>query len=580
LTAKEKARHMTRRVADVLIETLQAAGVKTCYGIVGDTLNRIAHAIDRSEIDWVHMRHEEAGAFAAQAEAQLTGRLTACAGSCGPGSLHFINGLYEANRNRAPVILIASQIIRKDLGFESIQEVDFQQVYQGCSVYCDMILTPEQARRKAVAACQAALTRRGVAVLIVPVDISNSAAADELSYAVHASRPLIRPSDADLDAMAAVLNRSKSITIYAGAGCAGAHDELVAVASRLKAPTAHTSRGKDFVEYDNPYNVGMTGMIGGAAGYHAVLDSDVLLLLGADFAWPQFYPHKAKILQIDENPTHIGRRHPIEIGAVGDMKATLQALLPRLQQHGDNAFLEGHVQRHQKDVAAAKAETASGADAISGTYLTKVINQHAAQDALFAADDGTALVWMLRHIETNGKRRTFGSLLHGTMAGGMPSALGLQKCQPGRQVVCLAGDGGFAMLLGDLLTAVQENLPVKIVVYDNGKLGFIDIEQKSVGLIPVFTDLKNPNFGEVAKAMGAWGHQVSKAGELEESVRTWLAQPGPAVLNVKVKPMQLVTPPSPFVSPEAVVGMAVYTAKAMLHGKGNDVWEMVVENIP
>jgi pyruvate dehydrogenase (quinone) len=570
---------MTKRVADILIETLQAAGVRTCYGIVGDTLNQIAHAIDRSEIDWVHMRHEEAGAFAAQAEAQLTGRLTACAGSCGPGSLHFINGLYEANRNRAPVILIASQIISKDLGFESIQEVDFQHVYRGCSVYCEMILTPEQARRKAVAACQAALTRRGVAVLIVPVDISNSAAADELPYAVHASRPLIRPSDADLDAMAAVLNRSKSITIYAGAGCAGAHDEVVAVASRLKAPMAHTSRGKDFVEYDNPYNVGMTGMIGGAAGYHAVLDCDVLLQLGADFAWPQFYPNKATILQIDENPTHIGRRHPVTVGAVGDIKTTLQALLPRLQQHEDNAFLTGHVQRHEKDVAAAKAETASGSDAISGTYLTKVINQHAAEDALFAADDGTALVWALRHIETGGKRRTFGSLLHGTMASGMSSALGLQKCQPGRQVVCLAGDGGFAMLLGDLMTAVQENLPIKIAVYNNGKLGFIDIEQKSVGLIPVYTDLKNPNFGEVAKAMGIWGHQVSQAGELEESVKTWLAQPGPAVLDVKVKPMQLVTPPSPFVSPEAVVGMAVYTAKAMLHGKGHDVWEMVVENI-
>ena len=570
---------MTKRVADVIVETLQAAGVKNCYGIVGDTLNRIAHAIDLSEINWVHMRHEEAGAFAAQAEAQLTGGLTACAGSCGPGSLHFINGLYEANRNRAPVILIASQIMRKDLGFESIQEVDFLHVYQGCSVYCEMILTPEQARRKVVAACQAALTRRGVAVLIVPVDISNSAAVDELPYTVHTSRPLIRPSDADLDAMAAVLNQAKSITIYAGAGCAGAHEEVVATASRLKAPTAHTSRGKDFVEYDNPYNVGMTGMIGGAAGYHAVLDCDALLLLGADFAWPQFYPNKAKILQIDDNPTHIGRRHPVAIGAVGDIKTTLQALLPRLQQHEDNAFLDGHVQRHEKDVAAAKAETASGSDAISGTYLTKIINQHAAQDALFTADDGTALVWALRHIETGGKRRTFGSLLHGTMASGMSSALGLQKCQPGRQVVCLAGDGGFSMLLGDLMTAVQENLPIKIAVYNNGKLGFIDIEQKSVGLIPTFTDLKNPNFGDVAKAMGVWGHQVSQAGELEESVKTWLAQPGPAVLDVKVKPMQLVTPPSPFVSPEAVVGMAVYTAKAILQGKGHDVWEMVVENI-
>jgi pyruvate dehydrogenase (quinone) len=570
---------MSKRVADVLIETLQSAGVRRCYGIVGDTLNQIAHAIDRSEVEWVHMRHEEAGGFAAQAEALLTGHLTACAGSCGPGSLHFINSLYEANRNRAPVILIATQIIRPDIGFESIQEVDFKSVYKGCSVFCEMIMIPEQARRLTVAACQAALTKRGVAVLIVPADIANSAAQDERPYTVHASRPHIRPSDADLDAIAAVLNRSKAITIYAGAGCAGAHDEVVATAARLKAPMAHTSRGKDFVEYDNPYNVGMTGIIGGPAAYHAVLDCDALLLLGADFAWSQFYPNKAKILQIDEDPTHIGRRHPIAIGAVGDIKTTLEALLPRLQQHEDNAFLSGHVQRHEKDVATAKAETASGSDAISGTYLTKVINKHAAEDALFTADDGTALVWTLRHIETGGKRRTFGSLLHGTMASAMPSALGLQKCQPGRQVVCLAGDGGFAMLLGDLLTAVQENLPIKIAVYNNGKLGFIDIEQKAAGLIPVYTDLKNPNFGEVAKAMGLWGHQVSVAGELEASVAAWLAQPGPALLDVKVKPMQLVTPPSPFVSPEAVVGMAVYTARAMLQGKGHDVWEMIVENI-
>jgi pyruvate dehydrogenase (quinone) len=572
---------MSKRVADVLVETLQAAGVKTCYGVVGDTLNRIAHAIDQSEIDWVHMRHEEAGAFAAGAEAQLTGHLTACAGSCGPGSLHFINGLYEANRNRAPVILIATQIVRQDLGFESIQEVDFVDVYRGCSVFCEMILTPEQARRKTVAACQAALTRRGVAVLVVPVDISNAAAHDELPYAVHVPHPLIRPSDAELDAIAAILNKSEAITVYAGAGCEGAHDEVVATAARLKAPMAHTSRGKDFVEYDNPYNVGMTGMIGGSAGYHAILDCDVLLLLGANFAWTQFYPDKATIVQIDSDPTHLGKRHPVAIGAVGNVKTTLEALLPRLKQHEENEFLTAHVERHRKDVETAKAETVAGPDAmISGTYLTKIINKYAADDALFAADDGTPLVWMLRHIDTNGKRRTFGSLLHGTMADGMPSALGLQKCQPGRQVICLAGDGGFSMLLGDLLTTVQENLPIKIAVYDNGKLGFIDIENKAAGMEPVFTDLKNPNFGEVARAMGLWGQQVEKAGDLEEAVQTWLAQPGPAVLDVKVKPMQLVTPPSPFVSPEAVVGMAVYSAKAVLHGHGHDVWEMIVENIP
>ncbi len=572
---------MSKRVADVLVEVLEAAGTKRCYGIVGDTMNQIAHSIDRSGIEFVHMRHEEAGAFAAAAEALLTGNLTACAGSCGPGSLHFINGLYEANRNRAPVVLIATQIVRSDLGFQSIQEVDLVEVYKGCSVFCEMILTPEQARRKTVAACQAALTKRGVAVLVVPADVANAHAHDELPYSVHVSRPVIRPSDADLDQIAALLNSSKAITIYAGSGCEGAHDEVVATAARLKAPMAHTSRGKDFLEYDNPFNVGMTGLIGGPAGYHAILDCEVLLLLGADFAWPQFYPNNARIIQIDIDPTHVGRRHPVEIGVVGNIKATLAALLPRLRQHDDEKFLTAYVQRHQKQRDEDAAETPSGADAaISGTYLTKLINKYAARDALIAVDDGTPAVWTCRHIDTHGTRRTFLSLLHGTMASGMSSALGLQKCQPGRQVVALCGDGGFAMLLGDLLTTVQENLPIKIAVYDNGKLGFVDIEQKAAGLVPVFTDLKNPNFGDMAKAAGLWGHSVSKAGEIEEAVKTWLAQPGPALLQVKVKPMQLVSPPSPFVSPEAVIGMAVYTAKAVLQGKGHDVLEMVVDNVP
>jgi pyruvate dehydrogenase (quinone) len=444
-----------------------------------------------------------------------------------------------------------------------------------------MIVTPEQARRKTVAACQAALTKRGVAVLVVPADISNLPAHHEAPYTVHARRPVLRPTDADLDEIAGILNEGNAITIYAGAGCAGAHDEVVATAARLKAPTAHTSRGKDFIEYDNPYNVGMTGMIGQPAGYNAVLDCDVLLLLGADFAWSQFYPDKAKIIQIDADPTHIGRRHPVAIGAVGDIKATLDALLPRLAQHEDGRFLAKYVDRHRKERDAADAETLSGPNAsIPGSYLAKVINKHAAEDALFTVDDGTVLVWTLRHVDTGGKRRTFGSLLHGTMASGMPSAIGLQKCQPGRQVVCMAGDGGFSMLLGDLLTVVQENVPIKIVVFDNGKLGFIDIEQKTAGIEPIFTDLKNPDFGKVAEAVGLWGRRVSKASELDDAVRAWLAQPGPALLDVKVNPMQLVMPPSPFVRPEAVVGMGVYTAKAMLHGKGHDVWEMIVESVP
>src|SRR5271163_4862735 len=361
---------MSKKVAQVIVETLQSAGVKHCYGIVGDTLNTFASSLSRSDIRFVHMRHEEAGAYAAQAEALLMDRLTAMAGSCGPGSLHFINGLYEANRNHAPVVLIATQIMRQDIGFSSVQEVDFAEVYKDCSVFCEMILTPAQARRKTVAACQAALTKRGVAVLIVPADISNAATAEERPYTVHARQPVIRPTDADLDEIAAILNDSDAITIYAGAGCAGAHDELVATAERLKAPMAHTSRGKDFVAHDNPYNVGMTGMIGGAAGYRAVLDCDVLLQLGADFAWAQFYPDRAKIIQIDLDPTHIGHRHPVTIGAVGNIKATLEALLPRLRQHEDNRFLASHVRRHQKEQEPAKAETAGPDSTISGTYLT------------------------------------------------------------------------------------------------------------------------------------------------------------------------------------------------------------------
>ncbi len=568
---------MSKEVADVIVQTLQAAGVKHCYGIVGDTLNRVVHAIGRSEIKWVHMRHEEAGAFAAGAEAQLTGNLTACAGSCGPGSLHFINGLYEANRNRSPVVLIASQIVRSDLGFESIQEVDFKAVYKDCSVYCDMILTPDQALRKTVAACQAALGKRGVAVLIVPIDISGADAKHELPYSVHVAHPIIRPNDEELDQIAAILNDNKSITIYAGAGCQGAHDEVVETAARLKAPMAHTSRGKDFVEYDNPYNIGMTGILGEPAGYHAILNCDVLLLLGADFAWSQFYPNKAKIIQIDMDPTHLGHRHPITLGAIGNIKETLEALLPRLKQHEDSTFMDKYIGMHQKMQKKIEAEATKPAHfPIPGSYLTQVINRQAKKDAVFVGDDGTAIVWMLRFIDSGGKRRTFGSLLHGTMASAMSSAIGIQKSQPGRQVIALCGDGGFSMLLGELLTIVQENVPIKIVIYNNGGLRFIDIEQKAEGLIPLYTELKNPDFGEIAKAAGMWGRSLSKGAEIENVVQEWLSQPGPALLDVKVAPMQLVMPPA--IVPEAALGMALYTAKAVLHGKEEDVWEMIKEN--
>ena len=568
---------MSKPVAEIIVETLVEAGVRRCYGIVGDTLNRIAHEIEKSEIDWVHMRHEEAGAFAAQAESLVTGKLTAIAGSCGPGSLHFINGVFEANRNRAPVVLIASQVTREELGFDFIQEVDLKQVYQGCSVYCEMILTPDQARRKTVAACQAAINKRGVAVLIVPVDVSHADAHDKTPFSLHAPVPVVRPGDDDLDDIAALLNTGGKIAIYGGSGCQGALEEILQVAERLKCPIAHTSRAKEFLEPGNPYNIGMTGIIGTEAGYHAILECDTLLLLGADFAWRQFYPDKARIIQVDIDPTHLGRRHPVHLGVVGDIKSTMTALLPLLQERSDSSFRDHYVRKHSLDIQAIRDKAVPGGDgSIPGTYVTKLINQYANDDTLFASDDGTPTVWAYRMLDMNGKRRLLASLLHGTMAGAMPSGLGMQKCQPGRQVICMCGDGGIAMLFGDLMTTIQEDLPIKIVVYDNSKLGFVEIEQRAEGMLNLFTDLKNPDFGKVAEALGLWGRTVDKAGELEEAIQTWLAQPGPALLNVRVQPQQLVMPP--YIEPTAVVGMALYSARAVLAGRGGDVLEMIKEN--
>ena len=568
---------MNKKVAQVIVETLQAAGVRHCYGVVGDTLNLIAHHISESEIEWVSMRHEEAGAFAAQGEALITGRLTAVAGSCGPGSLHFINGIVEANRNRAPVILIATQVVRDELGFDFIQEVDFKTIYGSVSVYCDMILTPAQARRKTVMACQAAIAKGGVAVLIVPVDISHSDVDDDVPFAVHTSHPIIRPSDADLDAIAAIINAGQKITIYGGSGCRGAHGEVLRVAEILKAPIAHTSRGKDSLEYDNPYNVGMTGIIGNEAGYHAILKCDTLLLLGADFAWRQFYPNHANIIQIDIEPTHLGRRHPVTRGLVGDIKATLEALIPRLHEKSDTRFRDHYVERHREVIASQKEKAEpKHRDTISGIYLTELIDRTAADDALFAGDDGTPTVWMHRYVTATAKRRFFSSLLHGTMASAMPTALGLQMAQPGRQVISLSGDGGIGMLFGDLMTAVQHKLPIKIAVFDNGKLGFIDIEQKSEGMLPLYTHLQNPDFGVVAEAMGLWGRTVSKAGELQGAIGEWLAHPGPALLNVKVETMTLVMPPAIEFGP--AYGMALYSARAVLGGQTHDLIEMIEEN--
>lgn len=557
-------------VAKVIVETLEAAGVRRCYGIPGDTLNHVTEAIRTSDIRWVHVRHEEAAGFAAGADAMLTGELAACAGSCGPGSLHFINGLVESHRNRAPVILIASQIVRDELGFEFPQEVDFKAIYQSCSVFCEEIRTPAQARRMTAMAAQAALARRGVAVLIVPADISGADAPDEPAFAVHRADPVTIPSETELDALAVALNSGKRVAIYGGSGCEHAHTSVIALAERLRAPIARTSRAKDFLEYDNAYDVGMTGIFGNEAGYDALMDCDVLLLLGCDFAWRQYYPEKAVILQIDIDGTHLGRRHPIDMGVIGDIRPTLDALLPKIVARDDSHFLDACRDRYRDALADQDRHDKIGkGNAIHPQYLTELISRHAAPDAVFTADGGSPMVWCLRHIAATGRNRTVISLSHGTMANAMPQALGAKAAYPDRQVIALSGDGGLAMMLGDLLTAVQEGLPIKVAVFNNSALDFVEIEQKVEGLLDTYTDLVNPDFARVADAIGFRGWHVEQGEDLESAVIQWLAEPGPALLDVVTDRFELVMPPN--VKPGQIAGMALYSAKAVLGGRARDV---------
>jgi len=568
---------MSKRVAEIVVDTLQQAGVRRCYGIVGDTLNHVTDALHRSEIEWVHVRHEEVAAFAAGADSLISGQLTACAGSCGPGGLHFINGIFESNRNRAPMVLIASQVVTSELGMEFPQEVDFKAVYGSCTVFCEQVHSPAQARRVVALACQAAISRRGVAVVILPADISEADVKHDVPFSVHYTQPVLRPSDSELQQVAELLGQGKRIGIYAGAGCQGAHAQLLELARRLQAPVAHTSRAKDFVEPDNPYNMGMTGVFGIESGFHTLVECDTLLLLGADFAWGQFYPDKATIIQVDRDGSHLGRRHPVNLGVVGDIAPTLDALLPMLPPREDSSFLDECIEHRDKALKKREQEEQPGeGELIHPQHLTALLSKYATDDALFTADGGSPMVWVLRHIRVNGRRRTLTSLLHGTMANAMPQALGLQKAFPGRQVISLSGDGGLAMLLGDLLTAVQENLPIKVVVFNNGSLNFVELEQKVEGLLDNYTDLKNPDFGRLAEVIGFHGRAVTRSEDLDEAVQDFLAQRGPALLDVHTSRAELVMPPQ--IEAKQVAGTALYAAKAVLSGRIDDVKHLLVDN--
>lgn len=568
---------MSATVAEIIAGTLVRAGARRCWGIVGDTINHFTDAVRRSDLRWMHVRHEEAGALAAGAEAYMTGELAVCAGTCGPGSLHFVNGIFESHRNGAPMVLIASDVARTEAGLNFPQEVDQRRIYEQCSVFCEYISHPAQARRITTLAAQAALAESGVAVVIVNGDMFTQSAADDLAWAVHRPRPVIRPCDNEIDALAAILGESKAVTIYAGFGARAARRQVVDLAERLNAPVVHSSRAKEFIEPDNPFNAGMTGILGNRAGADAVDNADIMLCLGTDFAWTQYYPDGKHVIQIDRDATHIGRRSPVRLGLVGDIADTIDALLPRLARNDDDKHLRNVLDQWKKDRETYDGDTREvDPGLIHPQFVTRMLDRLAAHDAIFTADGGSPMVWLLRHLTANGQRRFLTSLLHGTMANAYPQAMGIASAYDGRQVIALCGDGGMTMLMGDLLTLVQEELPVKILVFNNGSLGFVEMEQRVEGLLDSFTGLKNPDFSKLAEVCGMKGWRVENADALEDGMRDWLKAEGPALLDVTVNRMELIMPPK--IEAAQVASTTLFGMKAVLDGRAKEVVALLRDN--
>jgi pyruvate dehydrogenase (quinone) len=573
-----------KTVADQFIERLAAVGVKRVYGIVGDSLNGLTDAIRRqARMEWVHVRHEEVAAFAAGAEAHLTGELAVCAGSCGPGNLHLINGLFDCHRSRVPVLAIAAHIPSAEIGAGYFQETHPQMLFKECSHYCELISTPDEMPRTLEIAIREAVGKRGVAVVVIPGDVALKpalAAPAPRAESLLPPVPVVVPAQPDLDRLAALLDHGKRVTILCGAGCAGAHEELLALGEILKAPMVHAMRGKEYVEWDNPFDVGMTGLLGFSSGYYAMLDCDVLLMLGTDFPYRQFYPQGAgvQIAQVDIRPENIGRRAPVDVAVVGDVRATLQALRPRLQSKQDRSHLE-KARQHYMNTRKALDELAAPTHRtlIHPQQVAKAVSQHAADDAIFTCDVGLPTVWAARYLAMNGKRRLLGSFWHASMANAMAQAIGAQKAFPNRQVVSLSGDGGFAMLMGDMLSLKQLELPAKVVVFNNGTLGYVELEQKATGFVDYGTELKNPNFAAMAEAAGIRGIRLERPGDVDEGVRAALAHQGPVIIDAVVNRTELVMPPS--ITREMAEGFTLYMVKAIINGRGDEVIDLARSNL-
>ena len=572
---------MPHRIADELVRRLAEAGVERIYGVVGDSLNPVTDALRlNNKVKWVHMRNEEAGAFAAGAEAQLTGKLAACGGSCGPGNLHLINGLFDAHRSNAPVLAIASHIPSSEIGTSYFQETHPQNLFQECSHYCELIANPAQFERVLHIAMQNAIGKGGVGVVVLPGDIAGAdLPAESAPRSLVTKRPSVRPGEKDLARLADLINSAKKVALFCGIGCEFAHDEVVALAEKVKSPVAHTYRGKPFVEYDNPYDMGMTGMIGFGMAYEAIHECDLLLLIGTDFPYDKFLPTKTKIAQIDIRVERLGRRSRLDLGIWGDVRETLQALLPMVNAKQDREYLDTTIRKHKEKVRKmyVYVDHVGKRTPMHPEPVAAALSELAAKDAIFTADTGMCNVWSARFIKSTPDRRMIGSFNHGSMANALPQAIGAQCAYPGRQVISMSGDGGLAMLMGELLTITQYDLPIKVLVFDNGALGMVKLEMETGGFPDFQTDLKNPNFAKVAEAMGIMGVRIEKPTDLNAGLKKALQHPGPALIDVVTDPNALSIPSH--ADRSQAVGFALALGKMVLSGNIDEVVATVEGNI-
>jgi pyruvate dehydrogenase (quinone) len=571
-----------QNIAEQFVDILTRAGVKRLYGVVGDSLNPVVDAVRRnSAIDWIHVRHEETAAFAAGAEAQVTGRLGACAGSCGPGNLHLINGLYDAHRSMAPVLALASHIPSSEIGLGYFQETHPDQLFRECSHYSEMISSPQQMPRLLQTAIQHAVGRSGVSVVTLPGDIADHAAPEKSAEtALVTSRPTVRPGDAEIDRLVDMIDEAGKVTLFCGAGTKGAHAEVMEFAQKIKSPVGHALRGKEWIQYDNPYDVGMSGLLGYGAAYEATHECDLLILLGTDFPYNAFLPDDVRIVQVDVRPENLGRRSRLDLAVWGDVKETLRCLTPRVRAKDDRKFLDRMLRKHAdalEGVVKAYTRKVDRHVPIHPEYVASVLDEMAADDAVFTVDTGMCNVWAARYISPNGRRRVIGSFSHGSMANALPMAIGAQFTDRGRQVVSMSGDGGFTMMMGDFLTLVQYDLPVKVVLFNNSSLSMVELEMLVAGLPSHGTAMKNPDFAAVARACGAHGVRVEKPKELAGALKSAFRHKGPALVDIVTDPNALSIPPR--ISKEMVTGFALSASKIVLDGGVGRMVQMARSNL-